>query len=57
MCVSILLVAVLVVVEPWRSRGHEMFHDDMIMYAIINDQQSVKFLEISFIHARIPIGS
>ena len=22
-------------------RGHEMFHDDMIMYAIINDQQSV----------------
>ena len=23
------------------GRGHEMFHDDMIMYAIINDQQSV----------------
>ena len=23
------------------DRGHEMFHDDMIMYAIINDQQSV----------------
>ena len=22
------------------SRGHEMFHDDMIMYVIINDQQS-----------------
>ena len=25
----------------FRDRGHEMFHDDMIMYAIINDQQSV----------------
>ena len=23
-----------------HSRGHEMFHDDMIMYVIINDQQS-----------------
>ena len=23
-----------------RRRGHEMFHDDMIMYVIINDQQS-----------------
>ena len=22
-------------------RGHEMFHDDMIMYANINDQQPV----------------
>ena len=27
--------------KDWQcSRGHEMFHDDMIMYVIINDQQS-----------------
>ena len=24
-----------------NCRGHEMFHDDMIMYANINDQQPV----------------
>ena len=27
--------------DPVLFRGHEMFHDDMIMYGIINDQQSV----------------
>ena len=28
-------------ISGFFGRGHEKFHDDMIMYTIINDQQSV----------------
>ena len=31
---------VYLVISYIETRGHEMFHDDMIMYVIINDQQS-----------------
>ena len=34
------LVQAVGVVVP-GDRGHEMFHDDMFIYAIMNDQQSV----------------
>ena len=38
---------------PHYNGGHEMFHDDMIMYAIINDQQSVIAMITRCLHDQI----